>query len=98
MSFIETPIYCCMLGAFALQLLQIVEASRLPATKKPDYKSWEYYIAFAASIIIAGIIGYIYFGEQHTYNRVVYFHTGASSPLLMRTLASTIPEVVKQRK
>lgn len=98
MSFLQTPIICCILGTIAVQLLQFIEAAKLPASQRPDYKSWEYYFTVLCSIIIAGIVGYIYFDGKDTYGKIVYFHTGASSPLLIRTLATALPAAMKPKE
>jgi len=79
-----------MLGAIAVQLLEVIESAKIDYPKKPTYKSTGFYILTVASIIMATIVGYIYFDDQHTYNRIVYFHTGASAPLLVRTISSKL--------
>jgi hypothetical protein len=98
MTFLQSPVGCCMLGAVAVQLLRITEESKRPAKKRPDYKSIEYYVTAVASIVIAVIVGFIYFDGEHTsYNRIVYFHTGASSPFLIRSLSKTVPTIINPK-
>jgi len=97
MTFLQSPIYCCMLGAIAVQLLKIVESSKLPTHQKLNYKSFELYSSTIASIVIAVIVGHIYFDDVHSYNRIVYFHTGASSPMLVRTISRGLPAVVNNK-
>lgn len=94
----QPHIICCVLGALAVQLLQVIEASKLPTNRKPDYTSLEYYVTTLFSILIAGIVGYIYFDGTNAYGKIVYFHTGASAPLLIRTLATTLPAAMKPGK
>ncbi|PSL33223.1 hypothetical protein CLV42_103205 [Chitinophaga ginsengisoli] len=94
MTFLQSPIYCCMLGAIAVRLLKIVESSKLPTHQKLNYKSFELYSSTIASIVIAVIVGYIYFDDVHSYNRIVYFHTGASSPMLVSTISRSLPTVI----
>ncbi|SHM12352.1 hypothetical protein SAMN05216311_101649 [Chitinophaga sp. CF418] len=86
-----------MLGAIAVRLLEIAETSKLDVPQKSNYVSIKFYISAIASIVIAVIVGYIYFDDQHTYNRIVYFHTGATSPLLVRTLSSKLSAAVDAR-
>lgn len=92
------PIVCCVLGAVAVQLLQVADAGRRRTSKRPDYASGRFYIRFFSSVIIAGIVGYIYFEGADAYNRIVYFHTGASAPLLIRSLAASMPAVVRPKE
>ena len=91
MTFLQSPIYCCMLGAIAVQLFEIVKSSKSPTRRKQNYQSIKFYVSAIASIIIAVIVGFIYFDDVHPCNRIVYFHTGASSPLLIRTLSGKLP-------
>ncbi|SDE92333.1 hypothetical protein SAMN04488121_101185 [Chitinophaga filiformis] len=86
-----------MLGAIAVQLLEIVETSKIDYPKKPTYKSIEFYILTVASILMDTIVGYIYFDNQHTYNRIVYFHTGASAPLIVRMISNKLPAAVNAK-
>ncbi|PWV50722.1 hypothetical protein C7475_104352 [Chitinophaga sp. S165] len=98
MAFFQSPIYYCMLGAIALQLLRIIEESKRPSKKRPDYRSIKYYVTATASIAIAVIVGVVYFdGEPVSHNRIVYFHTGASAPFLVRSLSNTLPAIISSK-
>ena len=39
--------------------------------------------------------GYVYFDDAQKLNKIVYFHIGLSAPLILRTLATTLPEVIR---
>jgi hypothetical protein len=92
------PIDCCILGAIAVQLLQAIDASRRRLSQRPDYASGRFYVRFLSSVCIAAIVGYIYFENADAYDRIVYFHTGASAPLLIRSLSASMPLVVKPKE
>lgn len=98
MIIFHQPIVCCILGAVAVELLSVIDACRNPVNERPDFKSLRFYTKFVASVLIAGIVGYIYFEDAGTYNRIVYFHTGASAPLLIRSLAASMPAVVRPKE
>ena len=98
MNFFHQPIVYCILGAVAVQLLSIIDACRHSANERPDYRSLRFYVKFLASVLVAAIVGYIYFENADAYDRIVYFHTGASAPLLIRSLSASMPLVVKPKE
>ena len=83
------------LGGLSVQLLYIVDGLNAPKDRQPDFKSVGYYIGILINIGLSLILGYIYFDEAQKLNKIVYFHIGLSAPLILRTLATTLPEVVR---
>lgn len=84
----------CILGAFAVLLLKFIEDSGLPAEKRPNYLSPLYYFRGLVLLLMAGILGYVYFANEPIFsNRLIYFHTGASAPLIIKTLKSSLPSI-----
>lgn len=92
---IPEPVIYCMLGGIAVQILNVLDGLRAPKDRQPDFKSGYYYAAIVLNIILSIILGYVYFDETQKLNKIIYFHIGVSAPLIMRTLATTLPEVVR---
>lgn len=97
MTFFQSPIYCCMLGAIAVQLAEIIETLKVDSPQNPNYKSIKFYVSAVASIVVAAIVGFICFNDGHTYSRIVCFHTGISSLLLVRVLSNKLPAAVNTK-
>ena len=97
MTFLQSPIFCCMLGPIAVQLAEIVDTSKIDSPQNPNYKSIKFYVSAVASIGIAAIVGFVCFNDERTYSRIVCFHTGISSLFLVRLLSSKLPAVVDAR-
>ena len=89
------PVAIALLGGASMQILYIIEGLNAPKDRRPDYKSVTYYLGILFNILLSGILGYVYFDEETVMNKVVYFHVGLSAPLILRTLASTLPQVVR---
>lgn len=53
-----------------------------------------YYLSIILNIILGIILGFVYFDDSQKINKIVYFHVGASAPLILRTLATTLPNIV----
>lgn len=94
---ITEPVIITTLGGLAVQLLNIVEGLNAPKDRRPDFSSFSYYIGVIVNVLLSAILGYVYFDEEDHFNKVVYFHIGASAPLILRTLATTLPEIVRRR-
>jgi len=92
---ITQPVGIALLGGLAMQLLYVIEGFKAPKDRRPDYFSFTYYLGIVFNIILSGILGYVYFDDQQQMNKIVYFHIGLSAPLILRTLATTLPEVVR---
>lgn len=86
----------CLLGGGTLQLLNLIDALSAPADRRPDFKSVAYYLVILFNLMLSGILGYVYFDETQKLNRIVYFHVGISAPLILRSLATTVPEIIRK--
>jgi hypothetical protein len=88
---IPIPIVYCLLGAIAVQIVKFIDDSRLPPDKRPHYLSPLYYIRGILVLLVAVILGYVYSESQPIGNRIIYFHTGACAPLIIRAFVNTLP-------
>jgi hypothetical protein len=86
----------CLLGGVTLQLLNIIDALSAHPDRRPDYKSVAYYLVILFNLALSGILGYVYFDEIQHLNKIVYFHVGLSAPLILQSLATTVPEIVRK--
>ena len=95
---IPEPVLISGLGGFAVQLLYVIDGLNAPKDRRPDFRSVLYYLAIAFNIALSVILGYVYFDDEQKLNKIVYFHIGLSAPLILRTLATTLPEVIRSSK
>ena len=76
-------------GAYAISILNLIETLRLPASTRPDIKSFIYWlINFGLNPLIAGFIGYCYVASDSKIGAINALQLGASAPLLLRGLAN----------
>lgn len=94
---IPEPVIISTLGGVAVQLLYILDGLNAPKDRSPDFKSVSYYFGIAVNLALSAILGYVYFDNVDKFNKIVYFHIGASAPLILRTLATTLPEAVRRK-
>ena len=93
---IPESVCLCLLGGGTLQLLNVVDALSAPPDRRPDFKSVAYYLVIVINLVLSGILGYVYFDDTQQLNKVVYFHVGISAPLILRSLATSVPEIVRK--
>jgi hypothetical protein len=98
MPMFSEPVIISTLGGAAVQLLYLVDGLNAPSDRKPDFKSVSYYFGILVNIALSAILGYVYFDDTQKLNKIVYFHLGASAPLILRTLATSLPELVRGRR
>lgn len=89
------PVFNCVLGGAALQILNVIDGLNAAPDRRPDFKSFSYYFVITCNLILSGILGYVYFDDKQELNKIVYFHVGLSAPLILRSLATTIPAIVR---
>lgn len=89
------PILISLLGGVSAQLLYLIDSLSAPKDRRPDFQSISYYLGIVFNIALSGILGYVYFDEMQPINKIVYFHIGLSAPLILRTLAATIPKAIR---
>lgn len=92
---VSEPLIISGLGGVAVQLLYLIDGLNAPRDRRPDFGSFSYYLGMFCNIFLSVILGYVYFDESQKLNKIVYFHIGLSAPLILRTLATTIPEVIR---
>lgn len=93
---IPQSVCLCLLGGVTLQLLNLIDALSAPADRRPDFKSIAYYLVILFNLFLSAILGYVYFDDTQKLNKIVYFHVGLSAPLILRSLATTVPEIVRK--
>lgn len=92
---IPQSVLLCLLGGATLQILNLIDALSAPADRRPDFKSVAYYLVILFNLALSGILGYVYFDETQKLSKIVYFHVGLSAPLILRSLATTVPAIVR---
>ncbi|ACU61744.1 hypothetical protein [Chitinophaga pinensis] len=76
------------LAGLMVQLLNLLEATRLDASRTPDFTSFTYWIPYIVAPILGGFAGYCTFHNSETsYTTLMAAQVGASAPLFIRSLA-----------
>lgn len=84
-------------GSACVQLLKLIDLSKIPEDERPNFKDVTYYFQYIIFPIISGVMGYAYFDESEHINRMLAIQIGASSPLLFKSLTNVIPTDIIKR-
>ena len=95
---VPESVYLCLLGGGTLQILNLIDGLSAPPDRRPDFKSVSYYLVIVFNLALSCILGYVYFEGTQQLNKIVYFHVGLSAPLILRSLATSVPEIVRKSK
>lgn len=83
------------IGGLLIQLLSLAELYRIPKSRRPDFKDFIYWLPYLINPFFGGILAYAYFDGQEHVNKLLAIHVGASAPLIIRSMISTLPVGIK---
>jgi len=93
----STPVIIAMVDGLTINLLNLLELQNVPKERRPDFKSGWYWLPFLAYPVLGGVVAYVYSETTSPIGRLVAFHIGLSSPLILRTMANVVPAQIKQQ-
>lgn len=84
------------IGSICNELLNIAELKKTRKHRRPDLKDFIYWLPFFIYPIISSIIAYAYFEEKEHVNKMLAIQIGASSSLIFKSLANTLPREISK--
>ena len=78
-------------GALAIKLLDLVELANVPKDRRPELKTFFYWLPFVILPLLGGFVAYAYIESGTTLTPILAINIGVSAPLIFRTMASSIP-------
>ena len=90
------PILFAAGGALAIKLMDLAELSNVPIERRPDLKDFFYWLPFLILPLVGGFLAYAYANSGTVLTPILAINIGASAPLILKSLASTIPPISGQ--
>jgi hypothetical protein len=84
-----------ILGALAIQLLGLMNLSRIPKNERPDFKDIIYWVPFLIHPTLGGGLAYAYVASGHTLAPLVAINVGITAPLVLKTIANNADGPIK---
>ncbi|MBF5040425.1 hypothetical protein INP77_13070 [Methylophilus sp. 13] len=78
-------------GAFAMQLLSLMEIRNIPKTQRPDFKDLFYWLPFIVAPLLGAGLALAYVFPSDVLKPLVAINIGVSAPLILRSMANINP-------
>ena len=93
MNIFSEPIILSVIGGVLYQVFPIIENLNNKDKEAPNQLNWNLLLIIPFYGFLGGLLCYLYFEEIGSVNKIIYFHIGLSSPLILRSLATIIPKI-----
>jgi hypothetical protein len=93
----STSVILAMIGGLTINLLNLLELQNVPKERRPDFKDLLYWLPYLVWPILGGIVAFIYNDVTSPLGKLVAFHLGLSTPLILRTMANIIPVQIRKQ-
>ncbi len=85
----DSSFWLAVIGGFLVNILQLVEYSKLPKTKRPDFKDILFYVPYVAWPVSGGVLVFSYQASGITLSPILALNIGLSAPLILKAMAET---------
>ena len=79
------------IGGLIVNLLQLMEYSKMPKYERPDFKDFLFWLPYIIWPILAGVLGYAYQSSGNELSPILALNIGVSAPLIFRAMAEVNP-------
>lgn len=97
-EFFTEPMILCSLGGFCYPFLIFLEYDAAKKSKTITFTKLRDYISLIIYVFFALLVGYAYFSTNEEVNKILAIHVGVSAPLILRTMANTLPSGISNKK
>lgn len=82
-------------GGTAVHFVNLAEAHKLPLDQRPNFRDPLYWITYLIAGGVGAVVAYAYLASGFQMKALLAIHIGASSPLILRAMASLIPQTIR---
>ena len=93
-SFFQSSVLFAAGGALAVELLKLAEVRNIPKHERPDLKEVLYWIPYVILPLLGACLAYVYIVSEIVLKPILAVNIGISAPLIIRTMASSVPKAV----
>jgi len=91
------PVVLAAIGGSVVNILDLLELQHVPKNQRPDFHDFLYWLPFFVWPVLGGLVGYLYDDSTLPLGKIVAFHLGLSSPLILKTMKNLIPRQASQQ-
>jgi hypothetical protein len=79
------------IGGFSLNILQLLEYSKLSKTERPDFKDWLFWLPYIVWPILAYFLAFAYDKSGIKLSPILALNVGLSAPLILKAMIQANP-------
>ena len=87
----DTPILLATVGGFSVNILQLMEYSKLPKVERPDFKDLLFWLPYLVWPILGGTLAFAYIESGISLSPLLALNIGLSAPLIFRAMLEANP-------
>jgi hypothetical protein len=96
-AILVAPVILAAIGGLIVNVLNLLELQHIPKDRRPDLRDPFYWLPFFVWPLLGGMVGYLYNDPALPLGKLVAFHIGVSSPLILRTMVNVLPAQARQQ-
>jgi hypothetical protein len=96
-AILGAPVILAAIGGLVVNVLNLLELQHIPKDRRPDLHDLFYWLPFLVWPLLGGMVGYLYNEPASPLGKLVAFHIGISSPLILRTMVNALPTQARQQ-
>ena len=82
------------LAGFLIQLLNLLEITKLEPARRPNFKDWVYWLPYIIGPVIGGFAGYFSFHDKpDSFTAMLGVQVGIAAPLILKGFANVVPRI-----
>nr|VFK62654.1 MAG: hypothetical protein BECKUNK1418G_GA0071005_10267 [Candidatus Kentron sp. UNK]VFK70562.1 MAG: hypothetical protein BECKUNK1418H_GA0071006_10327 [Candidatus Kentron sp. UNK] len=87
----DTEIALACIGGFSVNLLQLMEYSKLPKPERPDFKDLLFWLPYLVWPVLSGVLAFAYIESGISLSPLLTLNIGLSAPLIFRAMLEANP-------
>jgi len=87
----NVPIVLAIIGGFSINILQLMEYSKLPKLERPDFKDFLFWLPYFVWPILGGVLAFAYLESGINLSPLLALNVGLSAPLIFRAMIEANP-------
>ena len=86
-----TSVLMAAFGGFTINILQLLEYSKLPKNERPEFRDWLFWLPYVVWPVLGAVLAFAYLESGIEISAILGFNIGLSAPLILRAMVESNP-------
>lgn len=87
----STAVLMAAIGGFTINILQLLEYSKLPKNERPEFRDWLFWLPYVVWPVLGAVLAFAYIESGIEISAILGFNIGLSAPLILRAMVESNP-------